>query len=127
MDIQLLLCINNASGLPSGAIIKLDVELADDPLALELESKFFPETACVCRVTKTHVRLGERTYPITSHGTWVGNIFWDAVGMSVETANALLNYARDLNVFSVDGGWSALCDMWNDLSQPIDLAQVMTK
>lgn len=127
MDIQLLLCINNASGLPSGAIIKLDVELADDPLALELESKFFPETACACRVTKTHLHLSRRAYSITSHGTWVGNIFWDAVGMSLETANALLNDVRNLNVFRVDGGWSALCAMWNDLSQPIDLAQVMTE
>lgn len=128
MDITLMLCINDDNGNPSGNVRQIDVELGRDPLALEIESKYAPDAACACYVLDDHaLKFSRRQFPIKSYQPWVGNIYWDAVTVSMETANALLNYARELDVFTVDGAWVVLSDMWDDKSQPIDLTKVVNE
>lgn len=128
MDVTLMLCINDDNGNPTAKVCKVDVEICRDPLALELESKYYPNAGCACYALDNRtLKFSRRKFPIKSYQSWVGNIYWDAVTVDVETANALLNYARELNVFTVDGGWVDLSDMWDDKSQPLDLMKVVTK
>lgn len=125
VDVVLMLCVNDDNGNPIGKVSKIDVELGRDPLALELESKYYPNAGCACYALDNRtLKISRRQFPIKSYQSWVGNIYWDAVTVDVETANALLNYARELNVFEAAGGWVDLSDMWDDRSKPIDLEKV---
>ena len=123
MNIDLLLCINNLRGRPTGAISILDVFINHD-LVLGLESTYWPESACACKRFPGGLLIHERVFPYHTGGILIGNVFWDRVTVTVETANDLLNYLCDLKVFGVEEGRSDFFEAWQ-ANRPLDLSKIV--
>jgi len=82
-----------------------------DDIDLELES-------CVDRGPKIvflegAVRIAGKRFARYGRASWVGNIFWEAVGMAPAEVCRLLNWARGRKLFDVTGGPVEICDAWD--------------
>ena len=122
MNIDLLLCVNNLRGRPTGAISILDVFVNHD-LVLGLKSTYWPESACTYKRFPGDLLLHERVFPYCTGGTLIGNVFWDRVTVTVETANDLLNYLCGLKVFGIEESRSDFFEAWQ-AQQPLDLSKI---
>lgn len=82
--------VNDDRGMSTGKVTSISI---DDEVTLEGPPK-------VLRVEGTLVKVGRRWYPCHRWMPHVGNIYWDAATMTIESATRLV---RDL----LDAGWTA--------------------
>lgn len=103
-EIMLSFAANDRSGNPTG---KTEViEFGD---WLRLDGK--PITCK--RVKKGKLRIGQRTFPIKSYGTWAGSCTFDAAVVTRETAQAIAEYLRESGDYAPTEGRIAVWDAWD--------------
>lgn len=127
------LCVNDRNGNHTGRLCKLDVcDGGEELLSLEHVAIHADDPALlpVCHLAgerdpsrpggrKTlEMVIGERIYAIHGYGTLVGNIFWDAAQVSLDTARRI---AQDL---LASGDWTV--ELWTEDFEDIAKGTVPT-
>lgn len=124
--IQISLCLNNPNnGEPMRQLWAIDFDSL-----IHLESNIMPDPGVTCyRCDDHHVRIGRRKFPIIGYAFWVGNWCWDAIAVSIETANNILAYIQSLRIrdFKKYGLEEAQTELWDayEHSDKIDLSEFM--
>jgi hypothetical protein len=104
--ISVMLCCNDEQGRMSGRLwachtdeIELASQYADwGPKLVFLEGA---------------VRIGGKRFTHHGRGSWVGNIFWEAVSMEMEEFCRLLNWPRFRRWFDIEAGPCVIVDAWD--------------
>jgi hypothetical protein len=86
--IMLHLCTNDRHGNHIGMCRNITL---DDSERLSLESPFF-DRHLKCEIGRRTFRLGKMTWQHFGHVRYAGNIMWDAVHVTPETAASVLNF-----------------------------------
>lgn len=68
----------------------------------------------VCRVDQVAktVKLGRKKFPIHSYGTWFGNMYWNAVRVSWEVAEAIATHISRDKRWAIDNGYISVWEAW---------------
>ncbi|HXG85647.1 MAG TPA: hypothetical protein VNI84_16610 [Pyrinomonadaceae bacterium] len=100
-------------------------EIGDDLLSLEnkyfppkcprLEIRFKPEIGGGFAAAKGrgYVKISKRKFSIVGYKSHWGNIMWDLVIVTPETAIEIINHLKKLDCFSCDGGGKNFFDKFN--------------
>lgn len=93
--VQVMLCVNDERGHPTGRVSGIDVR-DDDGHELELAGDWLDDDAnptCDIDPAARRVRVGRRRFTILGHREHVGNWSWDCVTMARGDARALIAHA----------------------------------
>jgi hypothetical protein len=113
---QVMFCCNDhRNGNFTGKVFAVD--FGGDGETLKLECRLEGGEPAIA-FGKGWVRVAGQKFPITAHGTWVGNWCWDAVNISPEDAAAMANHLRTLErrgerKFSPDVAATELWEKWD--------------
>lgn len=102
------LCVNDDYGQDTGYISAMD--FGDHAHAAITDGRM------VCRVDQAAktVKLGRKKFPIQSYRTWFGNMYWDAVRVTWETAEAIATHISRDKRWVVDNSYISVLDAWEN-------------
>jgi hypothetical protein len=88
-----MLCCNDQHGMLTGGVEEVAIE---NEIRLERS-----RTVPALRFEPEFIKVGRVRFDCSRHQTWVGNVFWDAVGMDEVAAQRLVEHLLSL-------GWTVV-------------------
>ncbi len=71
--------------------------------------------------SRSKIVLSGKAWPIVRSIDWFGNWCWNAYWFDSLVALRFLRWLHARNLFMLEGGWSDLCELWQNPSVPITL------
>lgn len=107
MKIFLHLAVNDDNGNLTDECEAMSVRI-DGDTALEFECSL-----SILEIPNNILQIGNVTFPYTTRGTMVGNVYWNAYQIEIGDLIILLNSLRDNDAVQLNEGWAHLFDIWH--------------
>jgi hypothetical protein len=105
------MAVNDDNGDHSGRIEMIEFETASDDYPLKLEC----EDGAVCSVdhkAKT-ISIDGKSFTYHAYSTWAGNMAWDAMSVTKQTAEAIANHLCRAGGWHCFEAWSHIYEAWH--------------
>lgn len=106
---RLLRRIDFACNDPGNGAFEGRVRMVDFAGALQLEGDVYG-AGYRFAVVGGRLRINRRWFTFVRYKAWYGNWYWDAFWFEPREAKRLIRHLRATGKWSVDGGWTKLCE-----------------